>query len=235
MNLPAEVRALVRTRFAEPRANALLALSRPSIGYEPSDEGWSAFGGEPRLAAFDWPMHRGTPMLLLAALDGDEAATLLGPAWPFPDDGSLLFFHDEDFTAGWSPHGDTACRVLHVPADPVAPLPRIRRTIEPTPLTPAPQATLPAPEDLADHLDVDLDELLHLAEDLRPHLPVPRHRLLGHPDHLGPQPPDHRPLLQLRPEAGTVWGEVVSVTFWITDADLATGTLTHVRRTYEMA
>lgn len=45
----------------------------------------------------------------------------------------------------------------------------------------------------------------------------------------------HRPLLQVEAEEGTRWGEVVSVTFWITDPDLRAGILTNVRRSYETA
>jgi hypothetical protein len=240
MNLPPEVRALVRTRLAPAAATAYLATARPSIGYATADEGWSAFGGDPECAAFTWPLYQGQPMLLLADLDCEEAAGLLGGDWPFPDDGRLLFFHDDDFSAPWSSTGgDDGCRVLHVPGEPITPLPPIRKTIGFIPLTAAPQAALPGPDD-EDHpadatLGITLPGRYHLAEDIRPLLPAPRHRLLGYPDHLGPAVKGHRPLLQLEADEGTTWGEVVSVTFWITEADLRTATLTNVRRSYETA
>ncbi len=237
MNLPAEVRAIVRTRLSPETADAYLDLTRPSVGYTIADEGWSAFGGDPSVAAFDWPAYQGTPMLMLAQIDCAEAAELLGGAWPFTDEGRLLFFHDDEFAAPYSGEaGDDACRVLHVANSPVAPLPPHRRTIPPLPLTPAPLATLPTWQNGADRLlGIDVAEMIDLGEDIAPLLPAPRHRLLGYPDKQGPEVTGHRPLLQVEAEEGTNWGEVVSVTFWITDADLRAGILTNVRRSYETA
>ncbi|MFI1988571.1 DUF1963 domain-containing protein [Actinoplanes sp. NPDC020271] len=237
MNLPAEVRAIVRTRLSPETATAYLDMTRPSVGYVLADEGWSAFGGDPSVAAFEWPAYQGTPMLMLAQIDCAEAAELLGDAWPFTDDGRLLFFHDEDFAAPYSgTQGDDGCRVLHVANSPVAPLPAHRRTIPPLPLTPTPLAALPSWQHVdADALGLPVPDLIDLWEDLAPLLRAPRHRLLGHHDNQGPEVTGHRPLLQLEAEEGTHWGEVVSVTFWITDADLRAGVLTDVRRTYEVA
>ncbi|BCY12610.1 DUF1963 domain-containing protein [Actinoplanes sp. L3-i22] len=236
MNLPAEVRAIVRTRLAPETANAYLDMARPSLGYTPADEGWSAFGGDPSVAAFAWPAYQGTPMLMLAQIDCTEAAELLGDAWPFSAEGRLLFFHDEDFTAPYAgTDGDDGCRVLHVANAPVAPLPPRRRTIPPLPLHPVPLAALPSWEHTGTAVDADTVEMIDLWEDISPLLPAPRHRLLGHPDKQGPHVTGHRPLLQVEAEEGTRWGEVVSVTFWITDPDLRAGILTNVRRSYETA
>ncbi|GIE87658.1 DUF1963 domain-containing protein [Actinoplanes regularis] len=237
MNLPPEVRAIVRTRFAEETATAYLEMTRPSIGYAPADEGWSAFGGDPSVAAFPWPAYQGVPMLMLAQIDCAEAAELLGDAWPFTADGRLLFFHDDDFAAPYSgAEGDEACRVMHVAGSPVAPLPAGRRTIPPLPLVPAPLAALPSWQNDADKaLGVGVLDMIDLWEDLSPLLPAPRHRLLGYPDKQGPEVTGHRPLLQVEAEEGTAWGEIVSVTFWITDADLRAGILTNVRRSYQVA
>ncbi|WP_436529874.1 DUF1963 domain-containing protein [Actinoplanes sp. HUAS TT8] len=237
MNLPAEVRAIVRTRLAEETATAYLDTARPSIGWATADEGWSAFGGDPSVAAFDWPTYQGEPMLMLAQIDCAEAAEILGGAWPFTDEGRLLFFHDEDFTAPYSGEaGDDGCRVLHVANSPVSPLPGRRRTIPPLPLVPTPLAGLPSwTTGVGDALGLETVTMIDLWEDLAPLLPAPRHRLLGHPDHDVPHVGGHVPLLQLQAEEGTAWGEVVSVTFWITEPDLRAGILTNVRRTYEVA
>ncbi|GAA4587009.1 hypothetical protein BJY16_008099 [Actinoplanes octamycinicus] len=238
MNLPPEVRALTRTRLDANSADWYLGQARPSIGYEVADEGWSAVGGDPAVAAFEWPAYQGEPMLMLAQIDCEEAADLLGADWPFPDSGRLLFFHDDDFRAPWGgPDGDDGCRVLHVADTPVAPLPAGRRTIEVLPLDPVPQATLPSWEDginLTAHV-ADLSALLDLREELRPLLPTPSHRLLGHHDKLATPVDGHRPLLQIEAVEGTAWGEVVAITFWITDPDLASGNLANVRRSYEVA
>lgn len=237
MNLPAEVRAIIRTRLTQENADAYLEMARPSVGYTLADEGWSAFGGDPSVAAFDWPTHQGVPMLMLAQVDCAEAAELLGAAWPFTDDGRLLFFHDDDFAAPYSgTEGDDACHVLHVANSPVVPLPAHRRTIPPLPLAPTPLATLPAwHHDATRALDLDVTATIDLWEDIAPLMPAPRHRLLGHPDTRGPEVTGHRPLLQVAPEEGVNWGEVTAVTFWITDTDLRAGLLTNVRRSYDLA
>jgi hypothetical protein len=39
----------------------------------------------------------------------------------------------------------------------------------------------------------------------------------------------------LEAEAGTAWGEIVNVSFWIRDEDLRAGDLRNVRRSYEVA
>src|SRR5699024_8063146 len=117
---------------------------RPSIGYTVADEGWSAIGGDPSVAAFEWPLYQGEPMLMLAQIDCAEAAGLLGDAWTFPPQGHLLFFHDDDFTAPYAgATGDDGCRVLYVAGSPVAPLPARRRTIPVLPLEPVALAALP--------------------------------------------------------------------------------------------
>jgi hypothetical protein len=237
MNVPAEVRAIVRTRLAPKTATAYLAMTRPSIGYALADEGWSAIGGDPSVAAFEWPHYQGAPMLMLAQIDCAEAAELLPEAWPFPADGRLLFFHDEDFTAPYAgADGDDGCRVLHVANAPAAPLPERRRTIPPLPLSPVVLPTLPGWEnDSHEPLGLHITEMIKLWDEISPLLPTPRHRLLGYPDKQGPQVTGHRPLLQVEAEEGTRWGEVVSVTFWITEAGFRAGDLTGVRRSYETA
>lgn len=237
MNLPAEVRAIVRTRLAEETATAYLDMTRPSLGYAVADEGWSAFGGDPSVAAFDWPEYQGRPMLMLAQIDCAEAFDLLGEAWPFTDEGRLLFFHDEDFTAPYSSElGDDGCRVLHVANSPVGPLPVRRRTIPPLPLVPTPLAALPSwTSDVVKSLGLDVLAMIDLWEDVSPLLPAPRHRLLGHPDHDVPHVTGHVPLLQLQPEEGTVWGETTGVSFWIPEPDLRAGILTNIRRSWQVA
>ncbi|KUL30004.1 DUF1963 domain-containing protein [Actinoplanes awajinensis] len=234
MTLPPEVRAIVRTRLAPEIATAYLNLARPSIGYAPADEGWSAFGGDPSVAAFVWPWFQGRPMLMLAQIDCAESVELLGREWPFPAEGRLLFFHDDDFSAGFpGDHGDDGCQVLHVADAPVAPLPEPRRTIPALPLVPTARGAIPNwHDDLAEHLGLTIRELIDLSEDLTPHLPKPRHRLLGYHDNRDIPVTGHRPLLQLAAEEGTTWGAVTSVTFWITEADLRTGILANVRRSY---
>ncbi len=82
----------------------------------------------------------------------------------------------------------------------------------------------------------DVIALISLDQALSTLLPVPRHRLLGWCDSSDtPQPKEHRPLLQVEAGAGTAWGEIVNVSFWIRDEDLQAGDLRNVRRSYEGA
>jgi uncharacterized protein YwqG len=173
-------------------------------------------------------------MLLLAQVDCAQVSPMLGAEWPFPTEGYLLFFHDDEFSAPFDfEQGDDGCRVLHVPAGSGA---EAMATIPAVALDAAPMPSLPNLRDGADKaLGIDTVELIDLLEELAPLLPDARHRLLGYCDTDTPQPQGHRPLLQVEAERGTSWGEVVNVSFWITDADLLAGRLDRVRRSFEVA
>ncbi|MFE9657985.1 DUF1963 domain-containing protein [Micromonospora sp. NPDC006431] len=155
-------------------------------------------------------MYREAPMLLLAQVDCAQTAAILGAEWPFPRQGYLLFFHDDEFSATYDyEQGDGGCRVLHLPAgsgaEAVATIPAL--TLDAT-LMPS----LPNLRDDADKaLGIHIVELIDLLEEHRPLLPAPRHRLLGYCDTDTSHPPGHRPLLQLEAERGTAWGEIVNV------------------------
>ncbi|MFF5234636.1 DUF1963 domain-containing protein [Dactylosporangium sp. NPDC000521] len=134
---------------------------------------------------------------------------------------------------------DDGCRVLHVPAG--------------LPPRPAPPGTwvVPALCLAADRVGsvppYDAPALAHVfaldpvaamtarerAEDTagRP----PRHQVLGWQRDAFLHLPGLRPLLQLEAEPGTAWGEVVNVSFWLPEADLAAGRLTAARRYLEVA
>lgn len=235
---------IVRAQLGVGAAERFLPLIRPSVGFsvrtDLSDSG-SVIGGVPRTTeSFEWPHHHRQPMVLLAQLDCGQAARLLGDAWTLPTDGYLLFFHDDDFAAEFSfDLGDDGCRVVHVAAGSRGPRHEDNGPVMPA--LPLEAFTLPSVPTLADEeadqaVGGDVIALINLAEALSGLLPTPRHRLLGWCDTGGtPQPKGHRPLLQLEAEAGTAWGEIVNVSFWIRDEDLRAGNLSHVRRSYEVA
>jgi uncharacterized protein YwqG len=276
MDLSTGVRAAVRERLEASRAAEYLALARPSVGFSIRSAGqWkkqgderergSAIGGEPRTVAFRWPTYDGEPMLLLAQIDCAEVSALLGTAWPFPTDGYLLFFHDEEFAAEPDlEHGDDGCRVLHVESGDGADEYELEDDeeddeyedddeeddeeddedevdiviIDALPLDPEPMMALPDFHDHSDAAGFDAAGDAFAAgvhEEVRTLLPIPRHRLLGWCDHETPRPEGLRPLLQVEAEEGTEWGEVVNVSFWISDDDLRAGRLDGVRRSYETA
>lgn len=179
-------------------------------------------------------------MMLLAQVDCGEAAQLLGKDWTFPGDGYLLFFHDDDFTAEFSfDRGDDGCRVVHVAADPAGR--KLHINCPALPVLPLAADVLPSVPTWADDeahqvLGGDVITLINLTKQLSAFASTPRHRLLGWCDSGDtPQPKGHRPLLQLEAEAGTDWGEIVNVSFWIRDEDLQAGELRYVRRSYEVA
>ncbi|MFJ4920873.1 DUF1963 domain-containing protein [Streptomyces sp. NPDC088725] len=245
----ADARELIRARLEPAVAEPLAALIRPSLALAviaaddaaTSAAGESAFGGLPRLPAdTDWPACLGRPMHLLAQLDCAALAPLFDGDWPLPTDGHLLFFHDDDFAAPFSAdRGDDGCRVLHVPADAA-----VRRPAPGTgslaarPWTAGPQPSLPTYMDDEAIRAVPGDGLVlfELDEDFTARFPTPRQRLLGWCDDTNtPRPEGHRPLLQLEAEAGTAWGEVVNVSFWICEQDLLAGNFDRVRRSYDVA
>ncbi|MEV6350430.1 DUF1963 domain-containing protein [Actinoplanes sp. NPDC051851] len=238
-SLPAEVRALVRTRLPVEAATAYLEMSRPSIALErPARRAAvrataGTIGGDPGTVPFDWPYYRSQPMLLLARLDCSHLAPLLGRHWPFPDHGWLLFFHDDGFTAPYfGDHGDDGCHVMHLPAGTGAPA---LATLPPLPLTATPLAALPDWQSGVDEeLDIPPTDMINLWEDLSPYLTAPRHRLFGYPDTQATPPTGHVPLLQVSPEAGTQWGTVSGVTFWIPPTALSSSDFSTVRRSYEL-
>jgi hypothetical protein len=174
---------------------------------------------------------------------------LLGAAWPFPADGYLLFFHDEEFVAEFDhEEGDNGCRVLHVAAGSAPDGYDVEGhdgdgevdivVIDALPLRPEPVMSLPGFDDHSDAAGIDVAieaSVTGVHEEVGRLLPTPRHRLLGWCDHLTPRPGGLRPLLQVEAEEGTAWGEVVNVSFWISDDDLRAGRLDGVRRSYETA
>lgn len=237
MDLSPDVQAMVRRRLVPEAAESFLTLARPSVGFTVrtgAPTNGSTIGGVPRTTPFVWPVYRREPMLLLAQVDCAQVSPMLGAEWPFPTQGYLLFFHDDEFSAPFNfEQGDDGCQVLHVPAGSGA---EAFATIPALALDAASMPSLPNLRDDADKaLGIDIIELINLLEELQPLLPEPRHRLLGYCDTDTPHPQGHRPLLQVEAEQGTAWGEIVNVSFWIPDADLRAGRLDRVRRSFEVA
>ncbi|MET7419258.1 DUF1963 domain-containing protein [Dactylosporangium sp. NPDC005555] len=196
------------------------------------------YGGLPGLPdGTDWPSYGGSPMALLARLDCADLADLLPETWTLPRTGELLFFHEESFTTGESP--DSGCRVLHVPAGlPPRPAPPGVQVVPPLHLAAdrvasVPPYDAPALHDVFTTDPVGAMNARELAEDAagRP----PRHQVLGWQRDAFLHLPGLRPLLQLEAEPGTAWGEVVNVSFWLPEADLAAGRFTTARRYLETA
>ncbi|MFI6846377.1 YwqG family protein [Kitasatospora sp. NBC_00085] len=244
--MPFAVYEAIRARADADTAPLVDRLFRPSLALDAVAPGPEAgrLGGLPALPeGTEWPEFAGRPMQFLAGLDCGglaEAFRATGATgdWPLPEDGLLLFFHD-DWISDFSGRG---CRVLHVPAD--------------APPRPAPESELSTPAVAAvpvrarwllsapSYQDQELEYLfpddfmiaLDLAADFRDHLPRPDVRVLGWCDTDTGRPAGHRPLLQVENQALDVeWGECVNVSFWITDEDLAAGRFDRVRHGFEVA
>jgi hypothetical protein len=240
----ATIQEIIRAKFAPEPAEQLLNLVRPSVAFTvraDATDGRSAIGGAPRTTeAFDWPDYQGRPMILLAQVDCSQVAPLIGPQWTLPSDGYLLFFHDGDFAAEFSfDLGDDGCAVIHVATghggqwkdDATSTIPLL-------PLEPRFLLSVPSWADAEAEraTDGDIRTLIELDGALSNVLTPPRHRLLGWCDSGDtPHPHGHRPLLQLETEAGTDWGEIVNVSFWIREEYLRVGDFSRVRRSYEVA
>ncbi|AUY53912.1 hypothetical protein C2142_02720 [Streptomyces sp. CB01881] len=209
--------------------------------------GAGRLGGLPALPdGTEWPGFAGRPMQFLAGLDCAGLAEAfratdvggVGGDWPLPEDGLLLFFHD-DWISDFSGRG---CRVLHVPAGaPPRRAPESELTtpaVAAVPVRAAWQLSAPSYQDceLENLFPDDFMIALDLAADFRDHLPRPDVRVLGWCDTDTGRPEGHRPLLQIENRALDVdWGECVNVSFWITDEDLAAGRFDRVRHGFEVA
>ncbi|MER7755555.1 YwqG family protein [Kitasatospora sp. NPDC097643] len=252
--VPEAVSAAIRARV-EPRTAPLVErLLRPSLGLTPetgdgapaeAPEGPPAgrLGGLPALPeGVPWPEFAGRPMQLIAQLDCAGLAEAFragaGGRWPLPSSGLLLFFHDDFFTD----YGGQGCRVLHVPAgSPERPAPPDEDGPGPVPGVPVRahwRLSAPSYQDreLEDLLPDDFPVALDLSMDFRDHLPRPDVRVLGWCDTDTGRHEGHRPLLQVENTASDAdWGEVVNVSFWITDEDLAAARFDRVRHGFEVA
>ncbi|MEV0565841.1 DUF1963 domain-containing protein [Dactylosporangium sp. NPDC050588] len=169
-------------------------------------------------------------------LPGEERST----ADRFEDLRPLL--RDGSSTAAEGRFGDAlddGCRVLHVPAGlPPRPAPPGTLVVPPLCLAADRVGSVPPYDAPALAHVFALDPIAAMtarehAEDTagRP----PRHQVLGWQRDAFLHLPGLRPLLQLEAEPGTAWGEVVNVSFWLPEADLAAGRLTAARRYLETA
>ncbi|MGW2375752.1 MULTISPECIES: DUF1963 domain-containing protein [Kitasatospora] len=209
--------------------------------------GWTPVGRTGGSAALpegiDWPQGDGHPMELLAQLDCAGMAEAFragnGGRWPLPADGLLLFFHDPmpaDLDG-------ESCRVLHVPAGaPERPAPPDPDGVEPLAgRTVRARWALSAPSYLDDELvelcPGDFLTAMGVSDEFGEQLGTPGIRVLGWCDsHNTTRPAGHRPLLQVEGSAaGASWGELVNVSVWITDQDLAAGRFDRVRHGMEVA
>lgn len=220
-------------------AHQALRLRRTSIALTQADGpgcGGTRFGGLPPLPSeVDWPALDGRPLPLLAQLDCAALQPLLGDDWPFPREGLLLFFSDDTF----ADFDGTGAHVLHVTGNaPERPSPPDTTVIPPLPLAAARTPSLPSSTSAAiDTLlgDHDLVAAMDAVEALHEVLPRVDYRVLGWHDGGGDGTEGDRPLLQLEGVDGTDWGEIVNVSFWISDEDLASGRLDRVTRAIEVA
>lgn len=219
------------------------SLTEPAAALTVLADGPHRYGGLPGLPdGTDWPAYGTTPMTLLARLDCADLAALLPETWTLPTTGELLFFHEDEFAAETQPDVaglDDGCRVLHVPAGlPPRPAPPGVQVVPPLPLAANRVGSVP-PYDapgLRDAFTTDPVATMNareLAEEAAGNRP--RHQVLGWPQDAFLHLPGLRPLLQLEAEPGTAWGEVVNVSFWLPETDLATGRLTDARRYLEVA
>ncbi|MGW6917020.1 DUF1963 domain-containing protein [Kitasatospora sp. NPDC054939] len=224
-------------------------------GSGPGTAGVGRIGGLPALPdGTEWPGFAGRPMQLLAQLDcaalaeafragdvgdvGDSGGG--GDAWPLPAAGLLLFFGDdlcEDYRG-------TGCRVLHLPPGPptgpesLRPAPDGVAVVPPTTVAARRELCGPSYEDreLEALFPDDFLTVMDLSTDFRKHLPGADLRVLGWCDSGTGRPDGFRPLLQIEcGAAGLGLGEVVNVSFWITDEDLAAGRFDRVRHGFEVA
>ncbi|GAA0729560.1 DUF1963 domain-containing protein [Dactylosporangium roseum] len=210
---------------------AVLSMVRPSVRLTVDGDGRPAgtYGGA-LPPGVDPPYLDGQPLVLLAQLRCAVLAEILGSAWAFPAEGSLLFFYDDELR-----DDDRAGRVLHVPDGDAGAGPEV---IPALPLTATPDLSAPdlAAAELRPLLYTDAPDLMAVLNELRTALPYAPHQVLGwlddgyYPDHGGV-----RPLLQLTAEQGTAWGECVRVAFVVPEEDLAAGRLDRARVTYEVA
>jgi hypothetical protein len=213
-------------------AQRVVELARPSVELAVGvGVGVGFYGGPAHLpAAQPWPTRGAAPMSLLARLDCAAVAALLDDgAWTLPADGWLLFFHDD------VSFDDAGCRVLHAPAGaPVREPPPGAWVWPEQPLHGVAAPSLPDlfADALAEYFRADPPRAIDAYRALD--VDGARHRLLGWPDH-GAEPAGRRPLLQLDAEAGTEWGEVVNVGFYLPDEDLAAGRLDRASRILEIA
>ena len=216
-----------------------LRLLRPSIALSPEGGeacGRTRFGGLPPLPeGTKWPSCEGRPQSLLAQLDCAALAPLLGDEWPLPRTGLLLFFYDPEF----ADLGVADTYVLHVPGDdPERPAPEGASVIPVLPLAAARTPSLPTStarvlESLM--ADRDLLDVMDAVEPLEAVLPSVGYRLLGWHNRGMEEEDGTRPLLQLDTVEATDWGEIVNVSFWISDEDLAKGGFDRVTRFIEVA
>ncbi|MEU0553679.1 DUF1963 domain-containing protein [Dactylosporangium sp. NPDC006015] len=183
--------------------------------------------------------------------DESSAAGRFGDARPLPGEERSTADRFEDLrpllrdgssTAAEGQFGDAlddGCRVLHVPAGlPPRPAPPGTWVVPPLCLAADRVGSVPPYDAPALAHVFALDPVAAMtarehAEDTagRP----PRHQVLGWQRDAFLHLPGLRPLLQLEAEPGTAWGEVVNVSFWLPEADLATGRLTAARRYLEIA
>lgn len=220
-------------------ARRLLGLVRPSIALTPTEGdacGRTRFWGLPPLPRdMEWPESGGRPLTLLAQLDCAVLHPLLGDEWPFRRHGLLLFFFDDAFDGG----DRVDVRVLHVPGDaPERPAPPGMRVPAALPLAAAPTPSLPPSfgspvgELLSDH---DLIDAMDAADALHSVLPQVDHRLLGWNAGGLDEPDGHRQLLQTEAPGGADWGEIVGISYWTADEELAAGRFDNVYGVMEVA
>lgn len=250
--VPDGLDAALRERVGAERAARVAELLRPSLELRPDipedAPGWTPVGRTGGPAALpegvDWPEGDRHPMELLAQLDCARLAEAFGAGssaspWPLPADGLLLFFHDLFPT---DPDGEV-CVVLHVPSGtPERPAPPDPDGLEPPPARPIrARWALSAPsyldEELVEVFSGDYLDAMGVSEICHEHLGSADIRLLGWCDsHNTTRPDGHRPLLQIESSAADAsWGELVNVSLWITDEDLAAGRLDRVGYGVEVA
>ncbi|MFF4815855.1 DUF1963 domain-containing protein [Kitasatospora sp. NPDC001309] len=249
--LPYGLYAALREQVGPEHTSRVGGLLRPSLELRTDvaeeEPGWTSVGRTGGSAALppgvDWPEGDGHPMELLARLDCARLAEAFraggGGRWPLPVEGLLLFFHDPmpaDLDG-------ESCQVLHVPAgSPERPAPPDPDGLEPLPARSVrARWALSAPSYLEDELRAllagDYLVAMGVSDACREHLGGADVRLLGWCDSDNTTRPDgHRPLLQVEGSAVDArWGELVNVSFWITEEDLAAGRLDRVRQGLEVA